>query len=247
MTVSYALSSLVLPPTSLVVATLVGVALVRRSPRLGWALIIGSQCLLLVLSLPVVASALARTLEPPPISDAELRRAQAIVIFGGGRNLGAPEWGGETVSPRTLQRVRYGAYLARKTGLPVFVTGGRPDGGLATEGAMMRDTLVKEFQVPVRWVDTLADTTYENALMAARELRPAGVSRVILVTEAIHIRRSQRALEGAGLEVIAAPTSYAGQDPFTWYLLVPGVGALRLNYFIFREWVSIAYYSARNG
>lgn len=246
-TVSYVLSSLLLPPTSLVASTLVGVALIRRRPRLGWFLIVGSQCGLLALSLPIVASALARTLEPPPVNARDLQRAQAIVIFGGGRDLGSPEWGGESVNQRTLQRVRYGAHLARTTGLPVFVTGGRPDGGVATEGALMRDTLVREFQVPVRWVDSLADTTYENAQMAAKELRPAGIARVVLVTEAIHIPRSQRALESAGLEVIAAPTSYSGQNPFTWYQLVPGVGALRLTYYVLREWVSQGYYILRGG
>lgn len=245
MTFNYVLSNLVLPPTSLVVATLIGVAVVRRRPRLGWTLIVGSQVLLLALSMPVVADALARTLEPPPVTAADLQRAQAIVIFGGGRNLGSPEWGGETINQRTLQRVRYGAHLARKTGLPVFVTGGRPDGGELTEGAMMRNALANEFQVPVRWVDTLADTTLENAQMAAKELKPDGISRVILVTEAIHIRRSRRALEVAGFEVIPAPTAYAGQGSFSMYDLVPNAGSLRSTHFVLREWISLGYYRLR--
>jgi len=244
-TLNYALSNLVLPPISLIAATLLGAVLVKRKPRLGWFLIVGSQLLLLALSLPVVADALARTLEPPPISATELQRAQAIVIFGGGRNLGSPEWGGETINQRTLQRIRYGAHLARRTGLPVFVTGGRPGGGDLTEGAMMRDALVNELQVPVRWVDTLADTTLENAQMAAKELKPDGITRVILVTEAIHIPRSQRALEATGLEVIPAPTAYSGQGSFSLYDLVPTVGSLRSTHFVLREWISQGYYRLR--
>ena len=45
---------------------------------------------------------------------------------------GSPEWGGDTVSPITLQRARYGAWLARRSGLPVLVTGASSGIGEAT-------------------------------------------------------------------------------------------------------------------
>jgi uncharacterized SAM-binding protein YcdF (DUF218 family) len=244
-TFSYALSDLVLPPTALVVTTLVGVGLLKHRRGLAIALIAASQLVLISLSLPIVANALARTLEPAPVRAEQLRRAQAIVILGGGRNRGAPEWGGETVKTFTLQRLRYGARLARETGLPLYVTGGKPDGGEHAEGSLMRDVLVREFNVPVRWVDTDADTTGENAKMAARDLKPAGVSRVALVTDAMHMPRSQHAFVQLGFEVIPCPTAYAGQRPFTPSQLVPGVGALYLSHAALREWISQAYYRLR--
>jgi uncharacterized SAM-binding protein YcdF (DUF218 family) len=244
-TFNYALSDLVLPPTSLVVATLLGVALLRHRRRLGITLIAVSQLALLALSLPIVANALARTLEPPPVNSRQLQGAQAIVILGGGRNRGAPEWGGETVKTFTLQRLRYGARLARETGLPVYVTGGKPDGGEHAEGSLMRDVLVREFNVPVRWIDTDAETTGESAKTAVRDLKPAGISRVALVTDAMHMPRSQRAFMQLGFEVIACPTAYAGQRPFAPSQLVPGVGALYLSHAALREWISQAYYRLR--
>ena len=100
------------------------------------------------------------------------------MVLGGGRNRGAPEWGGETVNGLTLQRVRYGARLARETGLPLYVTGGKPDGGQSAEGTLMRDLLAREFNVEVKWVDAAAATTRENALMAARDLRPLQINRL---------------------------------------------------------------------
>lgn len=245
MTLNYALSYLVLPPTSLFAASLLGLLLLKRRRGLAIALIAASQVLLLALSLPVVANALARSLEPPPVSAAQLKGAQAIVILGGGRNRGAPEWGGETLKTTTLQRVRYGARLGRETGLPIYVTGGKPDGGAHAEGSLMRDALVREFNVPVRWVDTDADTTAENAKMAARDLKPAGVRRVALVTDAIHMPRSRRAFEGVGFEVIACPTAFAGQRPFAPTQLVPGVGALQLSHAALREWASQFVYWLR--
>ena len=245
MSFTYALSSVVLPPTSLLILTLIGALLLRRRRALGLTLVLGSQVLLLALSLPVVARTLARSLEPPPVSAAELKRAQAIVILAGGNNRGSPEWGGETVKTYTLQRLRYGARIARETGLPIYVTGGTPEGGRQAEATLMRDVLVREYQLPVRWVDVEAKTTGENAQMAARDLKAEGVKRVALVTDAMHMPRSQQAFEANGLEVIPCPTAYAGQAPFELGQLVPGPGALMISHAALREWVSRGYYLLR--
>ena len=245
MTFSYALSDLVLPPTSLIVLTIAGALLLRRSRAVGLTLMLGSQLALLALSLPAVANALARSLEPPPVTATDLKRAQAIVILAGGNNLGAPEWGGETVKTYTLQRLRYGARLARETGLPILVTGGRPQGGRFAEASVMRDVLVKEYNLEVRWVDAEAMTTGENALLSARILKAEGLTRVALVTDAIHMPRSRQVFEAAGLEVIACPTAYAGQRPFQPNQLVPGPHALQLSHAALREWVSRGYYLLR--
>ncbi len=75
----------------------------------------------------------------------------------------------------------------------------------------MRDVLVKEYNLEVRWVDLTAMTTGENALVAAaKDLQAEGLTRVALVTDAIHMPRSRQVFEAAGLEVIACPTAYAG-------------------------------------
>lgn len=245
MTLNYALSDLVLPPTLLVVLAIVGVMVLRRRRALGLTLILGSQLLLLALSMPLVALALARTLEPPPVTPAQLKRAQAIVILAGGNNRGAPEWGGETVKTYTLQRVRYGARLARETGLPILVTGGRPEGSRRAEADLMREVLVNEYGLEVRWAELASTTTGENAVLTAAMLKREGVTRVALVTDAIHMPRSRQAFEAAGLEVIACPTAYAGQRQFAMYQLVPGPIALQLSNYALREWVSRGVYLLR--
>jgi len=245
-TFNYALSDLVLPPTSLIALSLLGLLLLRRRRALGIALVGASQITLLVLSLPVVAMALARSLEPPPVRPEALQDAQAIVILGGGRNRGGPEWGGETVkASTTLPRLRYGARLARETGLPVYVSGGRPDGGEHAEGTLMKDVLEQEFDVPVRWAEIESLTTADNARYTARDLKAAGITRVALVTDAMHMPRSRRALERAGLQVIACPTNYAGQGSFRPSQFVPGIAALHLSNNALREWLSRGIYAAR--
>ena len=169
MTFNYALSSLLLPPTSLIALTLLGVSIFKRRRRAGLALIICSQLLLLALSTSIVANALVRSLEPPPVLVEQVKRAQAIVVLGGGRNLGSPEWGGETVNEYTLRRTRYGARLARETGLPVYVSGGKPTGGQLAEGTLMRELMAREFDEPVKWIDAASETTREQALIVGKD------------------------------------------------------------------------------
>jgi uncharacterized SAM-binding protein YcdF (DUF218 family) len=242
---NYALSDLVLPPTSLVLLALAAVLLLRRRRALALTVIVVSQLALLALSMPVIANALLRTLEPPPLAHEALRDAQAIVVLGGGRNRGAPEYGGETVNDFTLARLRYGARLARASGLPLYVTGGKPSGGIEPEGSLMRDLLDREFGVPVRWVDNDANTTRENAQMAARDLAGAGIRRIALVTDAMHMPRSARAFATQGFNVIPAATGYAGQRPFAPYQLVPGAKHLWLSQMALREWASQLVYRLR--
>jgi len=241
-TFNYFLSSLLLPPTSLIALTMIGVFALKRSRALGLVLIVGSQLLLLALSMPVVANSLVRSLEPPPASIDQLKLAQAIVVLGGGRSLGSPEWGGETVNEYTLRRARYGARLARETGLPVYVSGGKPTGGQLAEGTLMQELIAREFNQPVKWVETASETTREQAQITAQDLRPQQISRIVLVTDAVHMPRAQRAFELAGLEVIAAPTGYTAQRPFAPYQLVPGPTALRESHVALREWVSQLHY-----
>ena len=244
MTFNYALSSWLLPPTSLIGLTLIGVFALKRRRDFGLVLIVGSQLLLLALAMPIVANALVRSLEPPPASIDQIKRAQAIVVLGGGRNLGAPEWGGETVNDYTLRRARYGARLARETGLPVYVSGGKPTGGQLAEGTLMRELIAREFNSPVKWVEVASETTREQAQIAAQDLRPQQISRVALVTDAVHMPRAQRAFELAGLAVIPAPTGYTGQRPFAPYQLIPGPVALLHSHIALREWASQLHYRA---
>lgn len=235
---TYLAAAVLVPPSSLILLALLGLALQRRRPALGTALAALSLLALLLLSLPATAYALMGWLEAPPLREPRrLDDAQAIVILAGGVARGAPEWGGDTVNPFTLQRVRYGARLARQTALPVLITGAPPPPGQRGEAAMMRAVLADEFGVAVRWFDERARTTAGNAREAAALLRADGVTHIALVTSAFHMARAQRVFERAGLQVIAAPTGYFGWHAgrFEWARLVPSGDALRISYLALRE------------
>ena len=245
-TTTYVLGQLTLPPTSLVVAALAGAVLALRRRTAGVAVAVASLLALLALSTSLVAHALIRTLEPPALTAAQRAGAQAIVILAGGRVRAAPEWGGDTVNAATLRRVRYGAQLARETGLPVLIAGGNPDRAKLPEARLMQVVLEREFGLRARWIEERSDTTAENARFTAAILAPLAISRVLLVTDAYHMPRAQRAFAIAGLDPIAAPTGYIGRSSFRPQQLVPNAQALGVSNLALREWAAGLWYRLRN-
>ncbi len=197
---------LVLPPTGLLLISAVGLAVWTRAPRVGRSLAATGVLALLVLSVPVVADYLNEFVDTTaPLELAKARDAQAVVILGGGVRRNAAEYGGDTLAVLTLERVRYGARVARLTGLPVLVSGGSRYES-APEAVLMKASLEDEFNVPVRWVEARSSTTHENAVFSARILRKAGVHEVVLVAHGFDMRRATAEFAGAGIATIAAPT-----------------------------------------
>lgn len=189
-----------------------GLTLLRR--RLGRALLISGVAVLYLLATPFVSARLLRLAEAPlEISPSALAQSpQAIVILSAGAYRWAPEYEGDTVDALTLERIRYGARLQRRTGLPILVTGGRPHDFAQSIAESMQQALVEDFGVPVRWVEGQARTTHENAERSAAVLRAEGIDTIYLVTHAVHMRRAQEAFERAGLTVVPAATVFSSSD-----------------------------------
>ena len=196
------LRTLILPPACLLIVAFLGLLLARRRRRLGMTLTAVALAVLWLSATPVIADGLEHLAAPfPPLDLSRPVAAQAIVILGGGGyRLDAPEYGGKPAPQyRMYERLAYGAYVARHTGLPVLVTG---HGG---EAVTMRVSLARDFGVPAKWVDEAAEDTYDNAQDSARILRAAGITRVVLVTSDTHMRRAAHEFQAAGLSVIPAP------------------------------------------
>jgi uncharacterized SAM-binding protein YcdF (DUF218 family) len=235
-----ALTTLVLPPGGPILLVIAGVLAWRRYPRAGRGLAAVGAVTLWLCSLPVVAGALVCALGGgAPVDLAAARRADAIVILGGGVRPQAAEYGGDTLGRLTLERVRYGAFLARQTGRPVLVTGGAPELGVRAEADLMREVLEREFGVAVRWVEDRARNTRENAESAARLLTADGKRRVVLVTHAFDVRRATADFASRGLEVVAAPTLVPRCEHPELADLLPHVGALYTTHFVVYEMLAI--------
>lgn len=227
--------ALALPPAGPLLVALAGLAMWRRRPRLGRALATIGVLSLLALSIPAVAWWLLRVVEvAAPLDLQRARSAQAIVILGGGTRRDAAEYEGDTLAALTLERVRYGARVARLTGLPVLVSGGAVFGG-TPEAKLMRDALVDEFGVDVRWMEGTSRTTRENAQHSAQLLRANDVHRVILVVHGFDMRRAVPEFAAAGIEAIPAPTHVTAPQLEGFAVLLPSMSALQGSYYAIYE------------
>lgn len=236
-----ALAAALLPPGSLLLVVLCGLALMRRRRFFGRSLIALGLVSLYLLSTQYVADGLLQTLEPPPI-DLANTSGQAIVVLGAGTYFDAPEYGSTTVNANALVRLRYAAHLYRATRKPVLVSGGTPEGAPTGEATHMQTVLERDFQVPVQWREDQSHTTLENARLSHAILSAAGIRRIYLVTQAWHMPRAELAFERAGFEVIPAPTGYATRFRVTVLDFVPDARALRDSSVFFHELLGIGWY-----
>lgn len=230
---------LILPPAGPLL--LIGLGLLRARLRpLAWA----GWLYALAVSMPITVNWLAARLESaPPISADALAQVQAIVVLGAGVRDYAPEYGHPTVSRLALERLRYGARLARAAGRPLLLAGGAPEGRMP-EALMMREAMETDFGVAVRWVEAQSLDTRDNATHSAQILRAAGVERIALVTHAAHMPRAQAAFEAAGLQVTPAPTAWlSNPDPeISFSDFVPNAGSAYAGWFAVHEAIGALAY-----
>jgi len=225
----------VLPPTGPLLLAAVGLWMIGRNPRAGRFVAWSGVLLLLALSTPTIAFLLLTFVNTSPALDVEsARSAQAIVILGGGIRRHAAEYGGDTLGHLTLERVRYGAHVARVTGLPVLVTGGSVFGG-ESEANLMRATLEREFGVPVRWAETHSHNTHENALRSAEILGAEHIRRIVLVAHSFDMPRARAEFAAQGIEAIPAPTGIPSAKIDMLVDVLPSMAALQSSYFALYE------------
>ncbi len=249
------LKQLLLPPGLLLVLLALAFFLVRGT--LGRLVLFVAWSLLLVMSVPLFAAMLAQAAERyPALTPTEIRHsdAGAIVVLGAGVYAGAPEYGGDTVDVRSMARSRYAAWLHRQTGLPIYVTGGA---GSQAPGPAMQRFLEQELDVPVAALEAESRNTWENATRTAPLLQAAGVHRVLLVTDALHMPRSVEAFERTGIEVVPAPTYFlsSGRRPAhalrppteDWRNWLPQAKVWCASFYAIHELVGGLYYDLRAG
>ena len=216
------LKTIIFPPAGPLLVAILGAILIKRRPLLARVCLILGLGSLWLLSTPLVSDALSGLAERyPPLEMSSAAGAQAIVILGGGgQRAFAPEYGGPAADPMLLERLTYGAYIARKTSLPILVT------GYHLEATAMRDTLLRNFDIHARWVEDQSYDTFDNARNSVRLLEADGVHRIVLVTRATHMWRSVHEFTAAGIEVVPGPVGILAVRDFGIFHYMPGSDAL---------------------
>ena len=175
-----------------------------------------------------------------------------IVVLGGGlvENSLAESTGGTEIGEITLSRI-YGAYRIYKIlECPLWVSGGNVPGYSGDKPAtdIMEQVLI-ELGVPllVVYKESQSRTTLENAEFTLDELKQKGYQEIILVTSAVHMRRSVQVFENDVIRIIPAPVNYLFENS------KPGILKIISNRFSWdynlralHEWVGLFYYKLLN-
>jgi len=218
-----------------------GLLLINRAYHRGLVIAWCGVLLAVFFSTPITVNWLAKRLECyPSLQTGQLTNAQAIVILGGGAHSWAQEYGGAMPSRITLERLRYGARLARQTALPVLVSGGALP-GREPEAKIMAESLKTDFSITAQWMEGQSLDTAGNARYSAEILKDAGIKRVVLVTTAAHMRRAVNEFRHTGLEIIPAPTAFFSDEPpiKELYEYFPSIASGSVGSAVVHEWVGI--------
>lgn len=232
------LGALLLPPVPLLVLVLIGARLILPRRGLGWFVVILSVTLLWLGACVGTAQFLSDiALKPPkPLSlsdiaelkdEARARKPVAIVILGGGAEALAPEYAVANLRAPTLERLRYGVWLNRETGIPMAMSGGvgwgaRPDS--LAEAQIGARVASQEFGRPLKWIEDTSRDTRENAMRTVAMLRADQINHIVLVTHGVHMPRAVRMFEmaaGGTMRIQPAPMGLARSNRPTWFDWMP--------------------------
>lgn len=247
----YIIKTLILPPASLLILAISGLLIHIKRQKLGISLIATSLLALYILSLPLVSVFLATTQQSyPALNNSQILQsnAQAIIVLGGGTRPSAPEYDNQIIlHERVFDRLRYAVRLAKKTGLPVLVSGGKVfDRTQPAEAEIIQETLVNDFQFKANWLENQSRNTAENAKFSYSLLSKESINRIILVTQALHMARAVDQFQNAGFQVTPAPTAFISYpNQITVLDFIPRASALAVSSMVVHELLGRWWYQLR--
>ena len=243
------LTALVLPPVPLLLMLLAGARLILPRRGLGWLVILTSAALLWLTACTGSARLLSQFVLHPPAQlsadrirelKAQAKPTTAIVVLGGGMEPFAPEYGVSSLTHLSLERLRYGVWLSRETGLPLAFSGGvgwgQPDA--KSEARIAAQIAASEFGRPLKWVEDESRDTRENALRSVALLEPVGVRHIVLVTHGWHMPRAVQAFESAAagaMRIEPAPMGLAQGTQLPALAWLPSAAGAADVHFVLRE------------
>jgi uncharacterized SAM-binding protein YcdF (DUF218 family) len=239
------LTALALPPLLFTLACLAGALLAWRGRRWGAALAALAAGGQLLLATPFAAGLLLASLdrEAAPDASADGHAPGAIIVLAAEVARGRAE---VEVGPMTLERLRAGAVLHRRTGLPILVAGGPIAPDDPPLAALMARSLAGDFGVTARWVEPRSRDTRENAAFSAALLREAGIGTAHLVTHGWHMPRAREAFARQGFPALPAPVRLGRVPDGRLTDWVPRADRLAESWFALREWAGRLVYALRD-
>jgi len=166
-----------------------------------------------------------------------------LSFWPGGIKAFKKEYHGADISGFTILRLRYAAYLQKRTGLPVLVAGGI-EKSETTEADLMYKVLREEYQVKAGiYIENQSQNTFENARRVKKLLKEHHFKHILLVSSAFHMPRALAAFEDVEIIVTPAPTDfYNNSMDYEFGDFLPHSLALRQNYLALHEIIGAFWY-----
>ncbi len=251
-------AALLLPPVPLLWLLLLAWWWQRRRPALATVLLMGSVLALWFSHCQVTGALLERQLAVAPSLSmqriAELRRGSAdgrtaVVMLGGGTRAVASEYGESHLNGASMERLHYALWLARQLAVPVLASGGtswaQPD--TLAEATISARIATRDYGRNLRWVEAESQDTRGNARLSLPLLQKDGITQVVLVTHAWHMRRALRAFDeeaqriGMTVRLVPAPMGLvADRQQTVLQRWVPSAGGNQRVQQALREWIGLA-------
>ena len=172
--------------------------------------------------------------------------AGAIVVLSGGWELPDSVRLEYELGSDTLYRCIYAAELYRARPMPVIVSGGpvSPGSSGPSIAQLMRDFLTNLGVNPADLrIEGNSRSTFENAVECRKLLEVQGIRKVLLVTEATHMRRASLCFYKQGFEVVPAACHHIATDfAPTAINFLPSPGAGDGISDVWHEWFGLAWY-----
>ncbi len=195
---------------------------------------------------------LVRSLEWQYLPSGELPQTEAIVVLGGGTRPRIPPRPWYEVN-EAGDRILYGSLLYKQGKAPLLVvTGGRADwlgeGGNPESEDMA--AIAEAMGVPKGAIlqESQSFNTRDNAVNTKQILDKRQITKILLVTSALHMPRSMEIFRKVGVESIPAPTDFLSvknENDKGWATvleLLPSVDALKNTTNAIKEYIGLFMY-----
>ena len=232
-------------PLTLVFLALIGVfALYHRkhTRAVFGAMIVG----LYVLCMPLTSGSLVGWLEGPrPSPDVLAQKYDVAVVLTGMVSLELSEKGNMEFGDG-VDRILAGISVVRR-GIAdrLLITGG--SGSLLdqskSEAVLLREFAIESGLSPDQIIiDPTSRNTHENAVNTAALVREHGYEKILLITSAFHMWRSEAAFNKQGLFPVVYPVDFRTSGSISIFSFLPSAGALNGITWMIHELVGVAVY-----
>ena len=194
-----------------------------------------------VWSMPVASEWVQAQIEAPypPLAMDQVPQAGALVVLGGAMTPHTARRPYADLSS-TADRVWHAARLFHAGKAPLLVlSGGGGDAPSAVPEAEAMRLFLHDLGVPdsALLLESHSGNTRQNASLTAALLAQRGVTRVLLVTSAMHMARASAHFEAAGLAVVPVATDHESLSPPSGSRYLPSAKALDDSGRAMKEWV----------